>query len=262
MAGKKSEKRSFVMYSDWEAILGVLDDGDLGELMRAVFAYVNRGVQPEFEGAMKAVFIMIAQQLGRDEEKWESICERNRRVAEKRWADREPYGSDAKNGTAASTGNTKSTKNADTDTVIVTDTACAGEPFTANEYREAPVTTTITTTEKQKNADMNKFPFDRYKTFTPPTPAEVAAYCRERQNGIDAEYFCDYYSTKGWRTGKSMMTDWRAAVRMWERKEKSPSSREEEQRSRESSESSDFDFDAYYAFAESYDPELILGQPR
>lgn len=48
---------------------------------------------------------------------------------------------------------------------------------------------------------------------------EVAAYCRERNNGIDAQRFLDYYQANGWMVGKAKMKDWRAAVRNWERQE-------------------------------------------
>ena len=54
------------------------------------------------------------------------------------------------------------------------------------------------------------------KRFVPPTVEEVAAYCLERQNGIDPEAFVDFYTAKGWLVGKSPMKDWRSAVRTWE----------------------------------------------
>ena len=58
----------------------------------------------------------------------------------------------------------------------------------------------------------------RAAPFTPPTPDEVAAYCRERGNAVDAERFCDFYASKGWRIGNQPMKDWRAAVRTWEKR--------------------------------------------
>ena len=48
---------------------------------------------------------------------------------------------------------------------------------------------------------------------------EVAAYCAERNNGIQAQRFVDFYAAKGWRIGKETMRDWKAAVRVWEGKE-------------------------------------------
>lgn len=53
--------------------------------------------------------------------------------------------------------------------------------------------------------------------FIPPTIEEVRAYCQERQNGINAEQFVDYYTSKGWYVGKNKMKDWKASVRTWER---------------------------------------------
>ena len=58
------------------------------------------------------------------------------------------------------------------------------------------------------------------KRFTPPTVDEVNAYCRERQNGIDAQYFVDYYTRNGWMVGRTKMKDWKATVRTWEQREK------------------------------------------
>lgn len=74
----------------------------------------------------------------------------------------------------------------------------------------------LTTNEQEKQEKQN----NRYrKRFTPPTVDEVAAYCRERGNTVDAQRFVDYYASKGWKVGSSGMKDWRAAVRNWERRD-------------------------------------------
>lgn len=56
------------------------------------------------------------------------------------------------------------------------------------------------------------------KIFKPPTVEEVKAYCMERKNGIDPDYFVDYYQRDNWimKNGRKM-SDWKAAVRTWER---------------------------------------------
>ena len=56
--------------------------------------------------------------------------------------------------------------------------------------------------------------------FIKPTVEEVRAYCRERNNNVDAERFVDYYEANGWKVGKSSMKDWKATVRNWERRDK------------------------------------------
>lgn len=65
-----------------------------------------------------------------------------------------------------------------------------------------------------KNTPSNKREVSR---FVPPSVEEVAAYCRERGNTVDAELFIDHYTANGWMRGRTKLKDWRAAVRTWER---------------------------------------------
>ena len=74
----------------------------------------------------------------------------------------------------------------------------------------------LTTNEKEKQQEQGIKP---RKRFTPPTVDEVAAYCRERGNAVDAQRFVDFYASKGWKVGNAGMKDWHAAVRNWERQD-------------------------------------------
>lgn len=57
--------------------------------------------------------------------------------------------------------------------------------------------------------------------FSPPGVEEVAAYCTERKNGIDPQRFVDFYTANGWVQNRNKpIKDWRAAVRLWERRDK------------------------------------------
>lgn len=58
------------------------------------------------------------------------------------------------------------------------------------------------------------------KAFKPPTVEEVAAYCRERSNGIDAETFVAHYEATDWKRGKSeiKIKNWKACVVTWEKR--------------------------------------------
>lgn len=90
-------------------------------------------------------------------------------------------------------------KDIDTDTEIDLKTKCAsGEPDTPEQ----------TKTEKKKTT-----------RFVKPTVEQLRDYCNERQNGIDAEYFFDYYESNGWKVGKAPMKDWKATIRNWERRQ-------------------------------------------
>ena len=57
-------------------------------------------------------------------------------------------------------------------------------------------------------------------TFKPPALEEVQAYCKERNNKVDAEQWHNFYLSKAWMIGKNKMKDWKAAVRTWEPDEK------------------------------------------
>lgn len=72
--------------------------------------------------------------------------------------------------------------------------------------------------ETDKNRE-DKNRTDKSKRFTPPTLEEVDAYCRERQNGINAQHFLDYYQARGWelRPGQKVK-DWKACIRTWEQR--------------------------------------------
>ena len=59
--------------------------------------------------------------------------------------------------------------------------------------------------------------------FNPPAVEEVAAYCAERGNNVDAHAWWDFYQSKGWMVGKNKMKDWKAAVRTWEQRHKNES---------------------------------------
>lgn len=67
--------------------------------------------------------------------------------------------------------------------------------------------------EKKKRAE---------RRFAPPPLQEVSEYCKERNNGVNAQKFLDFYTSKGWMVGKNKMKDWRAAIRTWEGDRASP----------------------------------------
>ena len=80
----------------------------------------------------------------------------------------------------------------------------------------------LTDSSKQSltnNINTNNNINNNIKRFTPPTLEEVSSYCEERQNGVDAQRFIDFYASKGWKVGNQSMKDWKACVRTWERQE-------------------------------------------
>jgi hypothetical protein len=69
-------------------------------------------------------------------------------------------------------------------------------------------TTTLNTTTTTKSV----------RRFTKPTVQEVADYCKERKNTIDAESFVDYFESSGWiKANGQKVKDWKATIRTWEK---------------------------------------------
>ena len=82
------------------------------------------------------------------------------------------------------------------------------------EYRDKNnITNVMLSKEKEKERE-------KAKRFSKPTIEEIREYCRERNNGIDAEKFYDFYESKDWYVGKNRMRDFKACIRTWERREK------------------------------------------
>lgn len=91
---------------------------------------------------------------------------------------------------------------------------------TTNGNRKGNKGNNIIKEYKEINNKEKKKP-SKEKEKIPPTVDEVKAYCTERDNGIDPEYFVDYYAARNWiLTNGKKMQDWKAAVRTWEHRRK------------------------------------------
>lgn len=56
--------------------------------------------------------------------------------------------------------------------------------------------------------------------FVKPTIEEIEEYCKERNNGIDAVLFYNFYESKNWYVGKTKMVNWKNCIITWERNRK------------------------------------------
>jgi hypothetical protein len=90
------------------------------------------------------------------------------------------------------------------------------EKYNLEGYMKGSQGVQSTLNNKDKDKDIVKAKV-KVKRFAKPTIEEVADYCNERQNDVDAEKFYDYYSSNGWKVGKNAMKDWKASVRTWEK---------------------------------------------
>lgn len=73
-----SEKKSLLLYYDYQQHFNFLTDEQLGRLIRAMFDYEINRVVPEFdEPVMKMCFSFVQSNLDRDLQKYIDKCEKN-----------------------------------------------------------------------------------------------------------------------------------------------------------------------------------------
>lgn len=196
-----ADKKSFVMYADYEENFDLLSDEELGRLIRAIFGYVNDGLIPSLSPSTQMAFSFIRKNLDRDKAKYEETCRRRaeagRRSGEARRAKADSDEQDGTKGTNVHFVQQNGTKRTDTVTETGTGTGTGTVLYRGNS---------------------DELPGEKKQTrFIPPTVEEVRAYCRERGNSVNPETFVDFYTGKGWMVGKNKMKDWKAAVRTWEK---------------------------------------------
>jgi len=79
--------------------------------------------------------------------------------------------------------------------------------------------TTVNITVNNKGDKSPELPGNEEKLKIP-TLEEVTEYCIERDNGIDAQNFMNFYGSKGWMIGKNKMQNWKKCVQTWEASDK------------------------------------------
>lgn len=169
----------FICQDEYLAKCAKLSDQEVGRLFRALMQYHATGIEPELAGRESIAFDFIKEDIDKAEKAYAAKCEKNR-----------------------------------------------NNRLLSNDYERKR---TITNDNERaqninKKEDIKENPLKGVKEktltrFSPPTVEEVAAYCLERGNKVDAQRFVDFYASKGWRVGNQPMKDWKACVRTWERQD-------------------------------------------
>ena len=174
------------IYLSFEDDTECLSDAERGRLLLAMVRYAKDGTEPNLSGNERFLWPVVRGQIDRDIDVYESKVSAGRA------------------GGLAKAENSKSQQSL--------------ADVSKSQQSLADVST-IKNKDKDKEEDKDK---DQDKgvsgaRFAPPTPEDVAAFCRERGNSVDPVKFCAFYQSKGWKVGKNPMKDWRAAVITWER---------------------------------------------
>ena len=226
----------------WLQAIGMFELEAIGRLFLAVINYAATGEEPALSGPEMAVFIVIAQVLQEDAElsamkaaagaqggrpkkikvgdKKQCFQEKKQCFSEENGGEKQCF-QEKKQCFSEENGGEKQcfpqhSEAPESPRIKALDSVPAGK--TGEELSDASMDTYIDTTIDTINTNnYRENRNDSKKRFAVPSVEEVAAYCRERGNNVDAQRFVDFYASKGWRIGKEPMRDWRACVRTWER---------------------------------------------
>lgn len=191
------ERHSFVLYSEYEEAFSALPPDEQGALVMAIFSYVRTGEIVNLPSGAAMAFRFIRGQLDRDWKKYDETREK-----------RSEAGRKGGKQTQANKAN-----------------ACTGKQRPANQADN-----------EDENGSVSDNGFDNEVGvgdgerrsgcppgpvgWIPPTIGEVSRFCDEQGLMIDATRFVKHYHGRNWLLGGGgPMTDWKAAVLGWAKRE-------------------------------------------
>lgn len=187
--------RSYLkVYFDFDEKTDELNDSEKARLLLALYRYAKTGEKPVLTGNERFLFPTFKGEIDRD------IANYNTKVSNGNLGGRPAKEETEKN-------------------------------LKKPKITEAKPNETETSKNKEQDKEQEEYIKENHLTvvkekrtrFSPPTVEEVSAYCRERNNGVDPQRFVDFYESKGWRVGQNPMKDWKACVRTWEQRSRTPS---------------------------------------
>ena len=81
----------------------------------------------------------------------------------------------------------------------------------------------LTTIEEGKEGKKERR--EKEGSFTQPTLENVIGYCQENGLVVDAPRFFKHYSSRGWMSGKTRISDWKGKLRDWDRQDRKKAGR-------------------------------------
>lgn len=182
------------IFSDKVELLEPFDDAERGRLLTAMLAYALQDTEIPLTGNERYVWPVFRQMI--DQSK---AALHNKQAAGKARHDSSAQQTAAESQQSAADGSSDQQTGS-------SDQQAAAEGHINQESRINNQDPRIKNYEKGS----------KRARFTPPTVDEVAAYAREKGLSMDAQRFCDYFTSNGWKVGgKAPMQDWKAAARNW-----------------------------------------------
>ncbi len=223
-----AKKRSFVMYNDYLHHFEMLSKDEQAELIMVILRYVN-GTEPDtasLSAGVRMAFSFIRLRLDEDFEKYLEISKKRSEAAVR---------SNSRKREQMQTNECKCAQTyanvPDNDNVVVNDNVNENENENENDSESVVVNVVVDDNEAQpsetacRRNEKTTTAGNNNNDFSAPSLGEIKRYCAESNSIIDPGKFYDYYSANGWNVGKNPMKDWKAAIRVWESRERaSPAS--------------------------------------
>ena len=162
-----------------------------GRALKAALRYFDTGEVVELDSLAGAVFAALKPHIDEAFEDFQETSEKNRRNAKVRWQNR-----------------------------------CVPNDTTGNH--SLPNDTKTTEAEEEEEEGEADTEGESYKADKPPKPAHISPpsvdavreYCtKQGYTTIDPMRFVNNYAARKWMSAKTAITDWRAAVDSWSRKD-------------------------------------------
>nr|DAW66632.1 MAG TPA: hypothetical protein [Caudoviricetes sp.] len=210
---------SFVFYGTWEEQLECVDPAIRGQFLEAIINYGLREEEPDFTGLARALWVGIKNDMDNAKARRIKNMENG-----KRGGIQKALNAGTKKEQSSSNKEQEQADDAQIKEPLASPSECLATPSDrlaspSHSYLDVDVDVDV-----DVDADVNAHSgtiapqAPPKRRFVKPTVDEIRAYCAERKNNIDPQYFWDYYEARGWKAGgRSAMKDWRAAVRTWEK---------------------------------------------
>ena len=195
-----AKKISFIVYTDQEVQVNLLNDAQAGRLFKAMLAFARTGEEGCFDdGMLQMLYSIIIAQMKRDAVRYEEICEKRRNAARR-------------GGKAKAANCQQKLHDTDTDTETETDTVTDSDSDTVNDTDTVSVCDCVP--ESVQAAPKHTHTTPQAQVFSVQEAMRLAQSLGYHWNETEAAHFLAYNQERQ-RSG-----DWYFAVKHWEAQRK------------------------------------------
>ena len=219
-----ASKKGFLLLNNQIEIIETLTDEQAGQLLKAFYDY-NIGNEIKLKGLMKTVFSNFKIVFDENEQKYQEICEKNKKNIENYWKRVKEQNTNEYDRIQSNT-NVYERKRMNTMATNININTNTNKNINTN------LNTNINLNENNKNIN-NNIKSERDQSFTPtasPTLAEIYNYaCSLDINDKDyCEKFYNHYESIGWVNGTGReIKNWKLVFNNWLKKDNKQNDRRE-----------------------------------